>query len=82
MSTGRYETANLMAIECAHWCIAHPDYGLTYQMCRFCRVSWPKVSGLYKYGVRHYICADCRQTKLQSIRERPVEILADGSMVS
>jgi hypothetical protein len=54
----------LQPIMAAHWCDADPDFGLTYQKCRFCGVSWPKVKGLFKYAVRHYVCADCRNKKM------------------
>ena len=40
------------------------DGGLSYQTCRFCRRGIGIVSGLWKYGVRHYICDDCRVTAL------------------
>jgi hypothetical protein len=31
-----------------------------YQSCRFCRRSIGDVPGLWKYGVRHYACDECR----------------------
>ena len=35
--------------------------GLTYQTCRFCRLGIGEApDGLWKYGVRHYVCSDCR----------------------
>ena len=36
-------------------------YGLSYQKCRLCERSSESVSGLWKYGVRHYACDDCRK---------------------
>lgn len=39
---------------------SHRIYGLTYQSCRFCGVDALKTGGLWKYGVRHYICDECR----------------------
>lgn len=38
-------------------------YGLTYQCYRFCGVSAFRargVRGLWRYGVRYYVCDDCR----------------------
>lgn len=45
----------------AVFCLAHPEYGLTYQSCRFCHRGARDTSqrGLWKYQVRHYICRDC-----------------------
>lgn len=34
--------------------------GLSYQTCRFCRQGLGEVDGLWKYGVRHYVCTPCR----------------------
>lgn len=31
-----------------------------YQSCRFCHRSIHDVQGLWKYGVRHYACDECR----------------------
>jgi hypothetical protein len=43
------------------------DYcGLTYQSCRFCkRDDSDGLRGLWKYGVRHYICDECRRAALE-----------------
>lgn len=48
--------------------VQNREWGLTYQKCRFCeRAVWEidtlynGVIGLWKYGVRHYCCEDCRQ---------------------
>jgi hypothetical protein len=59
----------LESIRNARWCVADRNFGLTYQSCRFCHVSWPEVRGLFKYGVRHYICAACRERKLNGRNE-------------
>ena len=33
---------------------------LSYQKCRFCKRShWEVIGPLFKYAVRHYICATC-----------------------
>ena len=34
--------------------------GISYQTCRFCRQGIGEVEGLWKYGVRHYVCTPCR----------------------
>ena len=35
--------------------------GLTYQTCRFCHQGIGDApDGLWKYGVRHYVCTACR----------------------
>lgn len=54
------------------WMFSHfalgPDYcGLTYQACRFCKRGGNNsdLRGLWKYGVRHYICEDCRKAKVE-----------------
>ncbi len=33
---------------------------LTYQTCRFCHQGIGEADGLWKYGVRHYVCTPCR----------------------
>jgi hypothetical protein len=33
---------------------------LSYHTCRFCKRGRGEVPGLWKYGVRHYACDDCR----------------------
>jgi hypothetical protein len=67
MSTGRFEskppTSTLLE---AVWCKAGGEYGLSYQSCRFCKSSWPNVTGLWKYAVRHYICDECRGKTLEA----------------
>ena len=46
----------------------------TYQSCRFCKRVVSEgpmaagVPGLWKYGVRHYICDDCRDDLLLGFR--------------
>lgn len=35
--------------------------GLSYQKCRLCGRGLGEVRGLWKYGVRHYACDDCRE---------------------
>ena len=39
------------------------EYGLSYQCCRFCGQggnTHHRPDGLWKYGVRHYVCSPCR----------------------
>ena len=65
MACGVYETMpNRHALEDAVWCETGHPYGLTYQSCRYCHAGWPEEMGLWKYGVRHYICDACRNQKL------------------
>ena len=40
------------------------EASLTYQACRFCQRGWPDVQTLWKYGVRHYACDDCRNAAI------------------
>ena len=49
----------------AVWCIDHFKHGLAEHSCRFCRVSFPQVKGLWKYSAGHYICGDCRNRALK-----------------
>ena len=42
--------------------------GLTYQCCRFCRKGLGDVTGLWRYGIRHYACDMCRQAALRETR--------------
>ena len=37
------------------------EFGLSYQTCRFCKRGQGDTQGLWKYGVRHYACEDCRK---------------------
>ena len=48
------------------------DWQLTYQKCRFCDRSWPELKSLFKFAVRHWICADC----IEAIRQLPPESYA------
>ena len=47
-------------------CLCDVNYGLTYQKCRFCGTGWPKLTHLWKYAVRHYICDECLIKNLES----------------
>lgn len=78
MSTGRYETTNLINLRSAQRMDCGHPYGLTYQKCRFCGASWPDVEELWKYSVRHYICSSCRDRKLLDAAENT--LLSDGSV--
>ncbi len=65
--------ARAVWIQCLNDFAASP---LTYQTCRFCRAGdyGSKGGGLYKYGIRHYICEECLSdadpTLIQSIGRR------------
>ena len=48
-----------LKVKRAHFFTFH-KYGLTYQTCRFCGGGQGAWEGLFKYGVRHYICPSCR----------------------
>lgn len=37
----------------------HPEWGMTYQKCRFCERGLREVPGLYRYGLHHNLCAEC-----------------------
>mgnify|MGYP001567935036 CR=1 FL=1 len=42
---------------------AYDSHGLSYQVCRFCGQggnTYCSSDGLWKYGVRHYVCTPCR----------------------
>jgi hypothetical protein len=36
------------------------EHGISYHTCRFCGLGSETFDGLWKYGIRHYVCADCR----------------------
>lgn len=36
------------------------EFGISYQTCRFCGQGSDSNDGLWKYGVRHYVCTECR----------------------
>lgn len=48
---------------------------LTYQTCRFCKAGeyGSKGGGLYKYGVRHYICGPCMRDADPTLAPSPRE---------
>lgn len=58
----------LEKMEQATHCIFNLDYGLTYQTCRFCGKGWRELTGLWKYGVRHYICQECREAAIRKAK--------------
>ena len=62
MTAYRFSEATRWALRDAIWCVFNNNWGLTYQMCRFCRKS--EGEGLWKYGVRHYACTECRDKAL------------------
>jgi hypothetical protein len=36
------------------------EFGISYHKCRFCGQGSEHHEGLWKYGVRHYVCTPCR----------------------
>lgn len=68
----RFSEKTRWALKDAIWCVFQSDWGLTYQMCRFCQQGRPYTKrdykksgdGLWKYGVRHYACTECRDKAL------------------
>jgi len=67
MAVGRFSEATRWALKDAIWCVFQSDWGLTYQLCRFCgrgRDHKKQGDGLWKYGVRHYACTECRDKAL------------------
>lgn len=36
------------------------EFGISYQKCRFCGQGSEEHEGLWKYGVRHWVCTPCR----------------------
>lgn len=36
------------------------EFGISYQTCRYCGQGSNDHEGLWKYGVRHYVCTPCR----------------------
>ncbi len=38
----------------------YSEHGISYQTCRFCGLGSETFDGLWKYGVRHYVCSPCR----------------------
>lgn len=36
------------------------EFGISYHTCRFCGLGSETFDGLWKYGVRHYVCTPCR----------------------
>lgn len=47
-----------------HKHFSYPGSTDGYQSCRFCQRSWRELGALWKYGVRHWICDDCRDARL------------------
>lgn len=45
-------------------------YGISYQVCRFCHRGAGECEGLWKYGVRHWVCTECRDaiTRRKAVR--------------
>jgi hypothetical protein len=38
----------------------YSEHGISYHTCRFCGQGSESNEGLWKYGVRHYVCIPCR----------------------
>lgn len=36
------------------------QFGISYQKCRYCGQGSETHDGLWKYGVRHWVCTPCR----------------------
>ena len=36
------------------------EHGISYHVCRYCGNGSESNDGLWKYGVRHWVCSPCR----------------------